>query len=74
MDVNAKTNMNDLFSIQKNYLILYMKLVLSDISPSNCHLLTLDGHGSHIILQAIKLAQQCGLDMITLPTRSYRCI
>ncbi len=51
MDVNAKTNMNDLFSIQKNSLIFYMKLIPSDISPSNCHLLTLDGHGSHITLQ-----------------------
>jgi hypothetical protein len=52
MDVNAKTNMNDLFLIQKTSFILYMKSIPSHIYPSNCHLLTLDGHGSHITLQA----------------------
>jgi uncharacterized membrane protein YbaN (DUF454 family) len=37
------------------------KLVPMGISQSNCHLLIVDGHGSHVSLEAIKHAQEFGL-------------
>jgi len=47
--------MDDKFSIQRN-LIIFQKIVLGGISQSNHHLLIMDGHGSHITLEAIKQA------------------
>jgi len=38
----------------KEFLSFFKRLVLRGISPSNRHLLVLDGHGSHISLEAIK--------------------
>jgi hypothetical protein len=35
---------------------------------TNKHLLVLDGHGSHVTLEAIKHAQEFGLNTITLPS------
>jgi hypothetical protein len=58
--------MDDLLYVQK-ILSFLMRSIPSAIFPSNCHLLTLDGHGSHATLEAIKLAQQCGLDMTCNP-------
>jgi hypothetical protein len=66
MHGNEKKNMDDLFYIQK-ILSFFMRSIPSGIFPSNCHLLTLNGHGSHVALKAIKLAQQCGLDMTCNP-------
>jgi len=52
----------------KEFLSFFKRLVPSGISPSNYHLLTLDGHGSHVNLKAIEQTQQFDLDMITLPS------
>jgi hypothetical protein len=52
----------------KEFLSFFKKLVLGGISPNNCHLLALDGHGSHVTLKVIKQAQKFGLNMITLPS------
>jgi hypothetical protein len=41
----------------KEFLSFFMKSIPNGISPFNCHLLTLEGHGSHVTLEAIKLAQ-----------------
>jgi hypothetical protein len=49
----------------KEFLSFFKRLVPREISPSNCHLLILDGHGSHVNLKAIKV-KKFGLDMITL--------
>jgi len=35
-------------------------------SQENCHHLILDGHGSHITIQALKHIAEVGLDMVTL--------
>jgi len=40
------------------------------MSFTNQHLLVLDGHGSHVTLEAIKHAQEFGLHMITLPSHT----
>jgi hypothetical protein len=50
----------------KEFLSFFKRLVPSGIFPSNCPLLILDGHGSHVSLKAIKHTQQFGLNMITL--------
>jgi hypothetical protein len=41
------------------------------ISPTNRHLLVLDGHELHVILELVYKAMQIGLDLLTLP--SYTC-
>ncbi len=45
--------MDDKFFIQ-NFWSFFKRLILGDIFPNNCHLLALDGHGSHVSLEAIK--------------------
>jgi len=50
----------------KEFLSFFKRSILGGSSPSNHHLLILNGHGSHVSLQAIKQVQQFGLDMITL--------
>jgi hypothetical protein len=47
-------------------LMLFKNLILGGISQSNRHLLILDGHGSHVTLEAIGQAQAFGLHMTTL--------
>jgi hypothetical protein len=37
-------------------------------------LLILDGHGSHVILEAIEHAKNIGLNMITLPSHTSRAL
>jgi len=50
----------------KGFFSFFIKLVPGGISQSNHHLLILDGHGSHVILEAIEHASQFGLDMFIL--------
>jgi hypothetical protein len=57
--------MDDNFPIQI-ILFIFNWSVLGGISQTNCHLLILDGHGSHVTLDTIKQAMDFGLDMITL--------
>jgi hypothetical protein len=44
------------------------------ISQSNRHLLILDGHGSHVILDVIKKARKHGLDLFTLPSHTSHAL
>jgi hypothetical protein len=41
------------------------------ISPTNGHLLILDGHGSHVTLEVVHKAKQIGLDLLTLPSHTF---
>jgi hypothetical protein len=50
----------------KDFLSFFKRSVLGGSSPSNHLLLILNGHGSHVSLEAIEQVQQFGLDMITL--------
>jgi hypothetical protein len=68
MAVQTKTWMTSF--LFKEVLSFFKKLVLGGISSSNYHLLALDGHGSHVSLEAIEHAQQFGIDMITLPSHT----
>jgi len=48
----------------KDFMSFFKNLILGEIFQSN--LLILDGHGSHVTLEAISQAQAFGLDMVTL--------
>jgi len=52
----------------KIFLSLFNKSILGGMSLSNWHLLILDGHGSHVTLEAIEQVKEFGLNMITLPS------
>jgi hypothetical protein len=58
----------------KEFLSFFKRSIPSGISPSNRHLLALNGHGSHVSLKAIKHAQQFGLNMITLPSHTSHAL
>ena len=45
-----------------------------DFSPSQRHLLILDGHKSHISLQVLQKARAHGLDMISLPSHTSHAL
>jgi len=49
------------------FLFFFNKFVLGGISLINWHLLVLDGHDSHVTIEAIDQAKEFGLDMIALP-------
>jgi hypothetical protein len=55
MVVQTKAWMTSFLS--KEFLSFFKKSVPSGISPSNCQLLALDGHGSHVSLEAIEQVQ-----------------
>jgi hypothetical protein len=58
----------------KEFMFFFKRSIPSKISITNRHMLILDGHGSHVALQAIEQAQEFGLDMITLPSHtSHGC-
>ena len=40
------------------------------ISPENRHLLIVDGHNSHVILEVMKKSMEVGLDLVTLPSHT----
>ncbi len=52
----------------KEFMSFFKRSIPSGISITNRHMLILDGHGSHVTLEAIKQAQKFGLDMNTLPS------
>jgi hypothetical protein len=57
-------------SVFKKKLFFFKRYIVSGISITNMHLLILDGHGSHVTLEAIKQAKKFGLDMITFPSHT----
>jgi hypothetical protein len=40
------------------------------VSPTNRHLLVLDGHNSHVMLDVVRKAATVGLDIVTLPSHT----
>ncbi len=49
---NANQGMDDIFPFQI-FFVIFKELVLDEISQSNRHFLIIDGHGSHVMLEAI---------------------
>ena len=47
---------------------------LEDLSPTNRHLIILDGHKSHVTLEVIKKAIAHGVDMISLPSHTSHAL
>jgi hypothetical protein len=54
----------------KEIVFFFKKIVPGKVSLINRHLLVLDGHDSHVTLEAILEAQEMGLNMITLPSHT----
>jgi hypothetical protein len=54
----------------KEFLYFFKKYVLSGLSFINRQLLIMDGHGSHVTLEAISQAKEINLDIITLPSHT----
>jgi hypothetical protein len=50
----------------KEFLSFFKRSILGGSFLSNHHLLIINGHGSHVNLEAIEQVQQFGLDMIML--------
>ena len=44
------------------------------VSPTNRHLLVVDGHNSHVTLQVVHKAMQVGLDIVTLPSHTSHAL
>jgi hypothetical protein len=47
---------------------------VDDISPGAHHLLILDGHNSHIMLNVVHKARSVGLDLVTLPSHTSHAL
>jgi hypothetical protein len=62
------------FFLFKEFLSFFKKSVLNEISQSNWHLLILDKHGSHVMLEVIAQAKEFGLDMVTSPTHTSHAL
>jgi hypothetical protein len=58
----------------KEFLYFFKRSIPSEISITNMHLLILDGHGSHVTLEAIEQAKEFGFDMITLPSHTSHAL
>jgi hypothetical protein len=54
----------------KEFFSFFKDFILGGISHTNHHLLVLDGHGSHVTLEALKQAMTFHLNMITLPSHT----
>jgi hypothetical protein len=55
------------------YLIISSNEILIPIgiSQTNHHLVIINGHGSHVTLEATQQAQDFGLDMVIVPSHTY---
>ncbi len=58
----------------KEFMSFLKRSIPSGISITNKHLLILDGHGSHVTLEAIEQVQEFRLDMIILPSHTSHAL
>jgi hypothetical protein len=66
---NVKRSLDDFF-LFKDFLSFLKNHVPSGVSFTNKYLVNVDGHGNHVVLEAISQAQEMGLNMITLPSHT----
>jgi hypothetical protein len=65
MHGNVEKNLIDNLPLQA---MAYFFLRSRGVFQENIHLLILDGHGSHVIIQALEQTILFRLDMVTLPS------
>jgi hypothetical protein len=65
--------MDDYLPFQKVFVFL-KKFIQSGISLTYRHLFILDGHGSHVTLEAIQQSKKFGFDMIILPSHTSHAL
>jgi hypothetical protein len=54
--------------IYSSSFFFFIQSIRKGLSQQNRHFLILDGHGSHVTLEATEQTYEAGLDMITLPS------
>jgi hypothetical protein len=67
-------NMDDSISFQKIPLFFLEVNIPSGIPLRNRHIQILNGHGSHVTLEAIEQTQTFKLDMVTLPSHTSHAL
>ncbi len=58
------------FLFKNKFFSFFKKSISSVVSLTDKHVLIIDGHGSHVTLEAILQAQEMGLNMIILPSHT----
>jgi hypothetical protein len=58
----------------KEWLFSFNKFIPWGISQDNPHLLILDGHVSHVMIEAFEQVIEIGLDMVTLPSHTSHAL
>jgi hypothetical protein len=67
--------MDDYLPFQRVFGFFFKRSLPSGISITNRHLLLLDGHESHVTLEAIiEQAQEFGFHMIILPSHTFHVL
>jgi hypothetical protein len=67
MHGNVEKSLDDSLPLQA-MAYFFLKICSRAEFQENKHLLILDGHGSHVIIQALEQVTKLGLDMMTLPS------
>lgn len=60
--------------LSKEFLFFFKKYVSNEMFLTNQQLLILDGHGNHVTLEAIKQVHEFGLEIIILPSHTFRAL
>jgi hypothetical protein len=67
MHGNVKKNLDDSLPFQA-VVNFFLQICSMGVFQENRHLLILDGHGFHVIIQTFEQAIEVGLNMVTLLT------
>ncbi len=59
-----------LFDEWISHFIIYIQNYEGNLSPTNCHLLILDGNDSHVTLDVVHKTMGVGLNLVTLPSHT----
>jgi hypothetical protein len=62
------------FLSKKFLFFFFLKYVSNGMFLTNEQLLILDGHGNHVTLEAIKQVHEFGLEIIILPSHTFRAL
>jgi hypothetical protein len=65
MHGHAKESLDDCIPFQLVVSFFFCRFVPREIFQQNCHLLIMDGYGSHVIIKALEQTTKFKLDMVT---------
>jgi hypothetical protein len=70
MHGNVEKNLDDNLPLQ-GMAYVFLHIYSREVFQENIHLLILNGHGSHIIIQVLEQTTKLGLDMVTLTSHIH---